>query len=158
MSGKEQTLIQKRSGAMVGAGNVGVAAAYAMFIKQTAGELIPIDQDRYRAEGEAMDLTHGRPFTGNISVRAGDCPDLGNTQVVVIAAGAAQRPGEKRTGRLYRSVEIFGKIAAQLAPAPPCGDCRGQQSGRQYGLAASADYLRGKRDEIAGALSRTTFS
>jgi malate/lactate dehydrogenase len=50
----------------VGAGNVGVAAAYAMFIKQTAGELILIDQDGYRAEGEAMDLMHGcweKPLT-----------------------------------------------------------------------------------------------
>lgn len=114
MSGKEQALIQKRSVAIVGAGNVGVAAAYAMFIKQTAGELILVDQDSYRAEGEAMDLMHGQPYTGNISVRAGDYRDLGNTQVVVIAAGAAQRPGEKRTDLLFRNVEIFGKIAAQL--------------------------------------------
>ena len=107
-------MIQKRSVAMVGAGNVGMAAVYAMFIKQTAGELILIDKDNYRAEGEAMDLMHGQSFTGNITVRAGDYPDLENTQVVVIAAGATQRPGEKRTDLLSRNVEIFGKIAAQL--------------------------------------------
>jgi L-lactate dehydrogenase len=98
----------------VGAGNVGVAAAYALFLRQAAGELIVVDKDSYRAEGEAMDLMHGQPFVGNISVRAGDYPDLGKAQVVVIAAGAAQRPGEKRTDLLNRNVDIFRKIVSQL--------------------------------------------
>jgi len=107
-------MIQKRTVGIVGAGNVGIAAAYAMFLRQTAGELILVDKDSYRAEGEAMDLMHGQPFVGNISVRAGDYPDLGKAQVVVIAAGAAQRSGEKRTDLLNRNVEIFRKIVSQL--------------------------------------------
>jgi L-lactate dehydrogenase len=107
-------MIQKRTVGIVGAGNVGIAAAYAMFLRQTAGELILVDKDNYRAEGEAMDLMHGQPYVGNISVRAGDYPDLGKTQVVVIAAGAAQRPGEKRTDLLNRNVDIFRKIVSQL--------------------------------------------
>ena len=85
-----------------------------MFLRQTAGELILVDKDSYRAEGEAMDLMHGQPYVGNISVRAGDYPDLGKAQVVVIAAGAAQRPGEKRTDLLNRNVDIFRKIVSQL--------------------------------------------
>ena len=107
-------MIQKRTVGIVGAGNVGIAAAYAMFLRQTAGELILVDKDRYRAEGEAMDLMHGQPYVGNISVRAGDYPDLGKAQVVVIAAGTAQQPGEKRTDLLNRNADIFRKIVSQL--------------------------------------------
>ena len=107
-------MIQKRTVGIVGAGNVGIAAAYAMFLRQTAGELILVDKDRYRAEGESMDLMHGQPYVGNISVRAGDYPDLGKAQVVVIAAGTAQQPGEKRTDLLNRNVDVFRKIVSQL--------------------------------------------
>ncbi len=107
-------MIQKRTVGIVGAGNVGIAAAYAMFLRQAAGELILIDKDSYRAEGEAMDLMHGQPYVGNISVRAGDYPDLGKTQVVVIAAGAAQRRGEMGTDLLNRNVDIFRKIVSHL--------------------------------------------
>lgn len=107
-------MIQKRTIGIIGVGHVGMAAAYAMFLKQIAGELILIDQDGYRAEGEAMDLMHGQPYVGNISVRAGGYPDLSNAQVVVIAAGASQRPGETRIDLLNRNVAVLREITAQL--------------------------------------------
>jgi len=107
-------MIQKRTIGIIGVGHVGMAAAYAMFLKQTAGELILIDQDGYRAEGEAMDLMHGQPYVGNISVRAGEYPDLSNAQVVVIAAGASQRPGETRIDLLNRNVAVLREITVQL--------------------------------------------
>ena len=107
-------MIQKRTVGIVGTGNVGMAAAYAMFLRQTAGELILIDQDTRRAEGEAMDLMHGQPYIGNITVRAGDYPDLEKAQVIVIAAGVAQRSGEKRTDLITRNINIFREITNQL--------------------------------------------
>ena len=107
-------MIQKRTVGIVGTGNVGMAAAYAMFIRQTAGELILVDKDSRRAEGEAMDLMHGQPYIGNISVRAGDYPDLEKAQVIVIAAGVAQRSGEKRTDLITRNINIFREITNQL--------------------------------------------
>ncbi|MFO7688093.1 MAG: hypothetical protein R6V60_18600 [Desulfobacterales bacterium] len=129
-------MIQKRTVGIVGAGNVGIAAAYAMFLRQTAGELILVDKDSYRAEGEAIDLMHGQPYVGNISVRAGGYPDLEKAQVVVIAAGSAQRPGEKRTDLLNRNVEIFRRL----------------NDIELKGLEASAEFLRHNLDGIAGAL------
>ncbi|WP_419655514.1 Ldh: L-lactate dehydrogenase [Desulfosarcina variabilis str. Montpellier] len=112
-------MIQKRTVGIIGTGNVGMAAAYATFIRQTAGELILVDKDSYRAEGEAMDLMHGQPYIGNISVRAGDYPDLEKAQVIVIAAGIAQRSGEKRTDLIIRNVKIFREIANQLDKYAP---------------------------------------
>ena len=107
-------MIQKRSVGIVGAGNVGTAAAYAMFLKQTAGEIILVDQDIRRAEGEAMDLMHGQPYVGNVSVRAGGYEDLQACQAVVLAAGAAQRSGEKRVDLLNRNLAIFREIVNRL--------------------------------------------
>jgi L-lactate dehydrogenase len=112
-------MIQKRIVGVIGTGKVGMAAAYAMFLRQTAGEIILVDKDRYRAQGEAMDLMHGQPYVGNILVRAGDIADLGAAQVVVLAAGAAQRPGEKRTDLLDRNVVVFREIIEGLDRCAP---------------------------------------
>jgi len=59
-------MIQKHTIGIIGTGNVGIAAAYALFLNRTAGEIILIDKDRRRAEGEAMDLMHGQPYVCNL--------------------------------------------------------------------------------------------
>src|SRR5437660_1357714 len=99
---------------IVGLGNVGTAAAFAMFIERTASELILIDKDRKRAEGEAMDLAHGQAVVGRTEVRAGSYADLSRAGVVVIAAGVNQRPGESRLDLLARNYAVFAEIAAEL--------------------------------------------
>ena len=85
-------MIQKRTIGIVGTGNVGVAAAYAIFMQGLASEIILIDKNVKRAEGEAMDLIHGQAFYETINVRAGDYKDLASAQVVVITAGEFDRP------------------------------------------------------------------
>jgi len=113
-------LIQRRSVAIVGTGNVGVAAAYALFNQRLASEIILIDLNRDRAEGEAMDLMHGQLLVGNVSVRAGSYKDLKNTQVIVIAAGVGQKSkDESRLELLNRNAAVFKNIISELDTYAP---------------------------------------
>ncbi len=107
-------MLQRRVVGLVGTGHVGVAAAYALFIKGLASELILIDKDARRAEGEAMDLMHGQALVGSLTVRAGGYPDLKDAQIVIISAGVAQRPGESRLALLNRNAEVFREIIGEL--------------------------------------------
>ncbi len=106
--------IQKRTVGVIGTGNVGVAAAYALFMQQTASDLILLDKDQRRAEGEALDLMHGQTFAGPTRVRVGDYADLSEAQVIVIAAGVGQRPGETRLDLMERNVAVFRAILTEL--------------------------------------------
>ncbi|MHC4476656.1 MAG: L-lactate dehydrogenase [Planctomycetota bacterium] len=112
-------MIQKRTIGIVGTGKVGVAAAYAIFLRGLASEIILIDKNIKRAEGEAMDLMHGQAFFENITVRAGDYRDLSSAQLVVITAGAAQKPGETRLDLLNRNAEVFREIVGELDQHTP---------------------------------------
>jgi len=89
--------------AIVGAGHVGTAAAYALFLRRLASEILLVDADAKRAEGEAMDLMHAQALVGPTRVRAVGIDALGDAAIVVLAAGAAQRPGETRLDLLERN-------------------------------------------------------
>jgi L-lactate dehydrogenase len=112
-------MIQKRTIGIVGTGNVGVAAAYAIFMQGLASEIILIDKNVKRAEGEAMDLIHGQAFYETINVRAGDYKDLASAQLVVITAGVAQKPGESRLDLLNRNAAVFKEIVVELDQHSP---------------------------------------
>lgn len=107
-------MIQKRTIGIVGTGQVGMAAGYAVFLLGLASDIILIDKDEQRAEGEAMDLMHGQAFAGSVTVRAGTYADLEAAQVVIVTAGVAQKPGESRLSLLGRNAEVFREIVAQL--------------------------------------------
>lgn len=107
--------------AVVGVGNVGASFAYALVLSGLASELVLIDVDHRRAEGEAMDLAHAVPFTKPIRVWAGDYADCEGAAVTVITAGTAQRPGESRRDLVTRNASIFGSIVPQVASANPDG-------------------------------------
>jgi L-lactate dehydrogenase len=96
--------------AIVGAGNVGATAAYALLLNGAAAEIVLIDVNRERAEGEAMDLNHAMPFTAPARVWAGDYADCATAQIVLIAGGTSQRPGETRLDLLKRNAAIFQQI------------------------------------------------
>ena len=104
---------------IIGTGNVGVAAAYALFQRQIAGTLVLLDKDPRRAEGEAMDLMHGQSLVGRVTVRAGDYPDLQGCRVIVVTAGVNQKPGESRLDLLNRNAAVFREIATQLDQHAP---------------------------------------
>lgn len=107
--------------AIVGAGNVGSTFAYTLVLGGLATELILIDVNRDKAEGEAMDLNHAVPFTRPTRVWAGDYPDCAGAALTVISAGAAQRPGETRLDLVRKNARIFGQIVPQVARHNPDG-------------------------------------
>ena len=113
-------MIQRRTVGIVGTGNVGTAAAYAMFNQSLASEILLLDQDSRRAEGEAMDLMHGQQLVGGITCRAVEYPALSNAQIIVLSAGASQKsPDETRLDLLQRNAEIFREIIIQLDKYAP---------------------------------------
>ena len=95
--------------AVVGAGNVGSTFAYALLLSGLAAEIVLIDVNRAKAEGEAMDLNHTEPFAHPTRIWAGDYPDCAGATVTVIAAGRepeagrnAARPGEEKRRHFFR--------------------------------------------------------
>lgn len=104
---------------LIGVGMVGASFAYALMQRGLATELVLIDQDSARAEGEAMDLNHGLPFVRPMRIRAGDYPDLADADVVVICAGANQRPGETRLDLLQKNAAVFRNIVPQVNEVNP---------------------------------------
>src|SRR3972149_4347735 len=89
--------------AIVGVGNVGATFAYSLMLSGLAAEIVLIDQNQARAEGEAMDLNHAVPFASPARVWAGDYADCAGAAVTVITAGAAQKPGETRLDLVKRN-------------------------------------------------------
>ncbi|MGE0874870.1 MAG: L-lactate dehydrogenase [Burkholderiales bacterium] len=106
---------------IVGAGRVGSTFANALAVSGLAQEIVLIDADRARAEGEAMDIAHAVPFFPPVRVRAGSLADAVGAAVTVVAAGAAQRAGEARPALLRRNVEILRGIVPEVVRANPEG-------------------------------------
>ena len=106
---------------IVGVGHVGATTAYGLLMSGLAGELVLIDQDAHRADGEAMDLNHAVPFTHPTRVWAGDYADLDRAQVIVVAAGVGQRPGETRLDLLKRNADVFQEIVPRMVAHNPIG-------------------------------------
>jgi L-lactate dehydrogenase len=104
---------------IVGAGAVGASAAYALMIGGVAAEIVLIDVNEAKAEGEAMDLMHGSPFVRPVTVRSGNYPDCAGASIIVITAGSAQRPGETRLDLVKRNADIFGQMIPQIVAAAP---------------------------------------
>jgi L-lactate dehydrogenase len=107
--------------AIVGTGNVGSTFAYALLLSGLAAEIVLIDANRARAEGEAMDLNHAEPFAHPTTIWAGDYPECAGAAVTVVAAGTAQKPGETRLDLLQRNADIFAQIVPHVARHNPEG-------------------------------------
>lgn len=95
---------------VVGAGNVGSAISYTLMISGLVSEIVMIDINRDKAEGDAMDMNHGVSFVSPVKISAGDYCDIKGSDMVIITAGANQRDGEKRTDLLRRNADIFKSI------------------------------------------------
>lgn len=106
---------------LVGVGMVGASFAYALMQSGMANELVLIDTDTARAEGEAMDLNHGLPFVRPLGIRAGDYDDLAGADVVVICAGANQRPGQTRLDLLQKNAAVIRDVVPKVVAANPDG-------------------------------------
>lgn len=104
---------------LIGTGMVGASFAYALMQRGLANELVLIDADAARAEGEAMDLNHGLPFVRPMRMYAGSYEQLAGAEVVVICAGSNQRPGETRLDLLQRNAAVFRDIVPKVVGAAP---------------------------------------
>ena len=79
--------------AIIGAGFVGTTFAYSLLIRSLVSEIVLIDTDKNRGEGEAMDLSQGLPFLEPADVRAGNYSDCKDSDMVVVTAGGARKSG-----------------------------------------------------------------
>lgn len=101
-------------GVIVGTGQVGMAIAYAMVIQNTFDELVLVDINRDKLEGEVMDLQQGMPFVQPTTITAGTLAEGTGADIVIVTAGAAQRPGETRLDLVQRNVEIFKQLIPEV--------------------------------------------
>lgn len=102
----------KRKVVLIGTGMVGMSFAYSLVNQGgICNELVLIDVNKKRAAGEAMDLNHGLAFAkSNMKIYCGEYPDCKDADIVVIAAGVAQKEGETRLDLLKRNTEVFRSI------------------------------------------------
>ncbi len=104
---------------VVGCGAVGSTFAYTAVLRGLAGELVLIDANAAKAEGDALDLNHGLPFVPPVRIWAGTYDDVSGADVVVLTAGASQKPGETRLDLVKRNASIFRDIVPKVAQQAP---------------------------------------
>ncbi len=100
--------------AIIGAGFVGSSAAFAMALNQLASEIVLIDVNKEKAFGEAMDISHGLCFVGQMAVYSGDFSDIKDCDVIVITAGLNRKPGETRIDLAKKNMTIAKDITDNI--------------------------------------------
>ena len=108
-------MINSKKAVMIGCGFVGSASVFALMQSGLFTEIVLIDADKNKAEGEAMDISHGIPFASPMKIYAGDYDDVADAAIVVISAGAGQKPGETRLDLVNKNVAIFKSIIPEIA-------------------------------------------
>ena len=103
-----------RKAAIVGCGFVGASIAFSLMQRSLFSELVLIDANHKKAEGEAMDLSHGLPYTASMEIYAGDYRDAADCSLVIVTAGANQKPGETRLDLIDKNVAILKSILPNL--------------------------------------------
>jgi L-lactate dehydrogenase len=113
--GLEVTTSGRERIAVIGCGHVGATSAYGLVTSGAAREIVLIDLDAERAEGEAMDLQHAVPLARRpVRVWAGDYSETAHAAIAVIAAGVGSRPGESRLDLLGRNVTVIRDCVQRL--------------------------------------------
>lgn len=107
-------MINIQKAAIIGCGFVGTSIAFSLVQKGIFSELVLIDANEKKAEGEAMDLSHGLPFTKPMEIRAGSYEDIADCAMIIITAGANQKPGETRLDLVHKNVEIYKSIIPKI--------------------------------------------
>lgn len=99
-----------RKCAIIGCGYVGATTAYTLMLSRIFSEIVLIDINTKKADGEAADLNHSLPFIGPMNIFSGNYSDLADAAIIIITAGAGQRPGQSRTDLAILNVEVFKSI------------------------------------------------
>ncbi len=114
MSNRECIKINLRKAAVIGCGFVGSSTAFALMQSGLFSELILIDADTDRAEGEALDISHGTPFARPMKIYAGAYRDISDAAVVIITAGANQKPDETRLDLVNKNTKIMRSVVQEI--------------------------------------------
>ena len=107
-------MVNIQKAAMIGCGAVGATSAFSLMQSGLFSELVLIDANQQKAEGEATDLSHGRPFGRPMKIYAGTYDDLADCYLIIITAGAAQKPDETRIDLVNKNVKIFKSIIPEI--------------------------------------------
>ena len=100
--------------AIIGTGRVGASCAYALQLSGLASEIVLINADRKRAEGEAMDINHGSLFTKPARVWAGDYKDCRDADIIILTAGSSQKPGDTRLDLLRNNANVLERTLSPV--------------------------------------------
>ena len=107
-------MVNIQKAAVIGCGFVGSTIAYTLMQKGTFSELVLIDAVQAKEEGEAMDISHGLPFAHAMDITAGSYDDIADAAVVIITAGANQKPGETRLDLVQKNSRIMKSIIREI--------------------------------------------
>lgn len=106
--------LKTRKAVMIGCGFVGSACVFSLMQSGLFSEIVLIDSDKNRAQGEALDISHGIPFAKPIKIYAGDYDDIGGASIIIVSAGANQKPGETRLDLIKKNISIFKSIIPEI--------------------------------------------
>lgn len=109
--------INSRKAAIIGCGFVGAATAFALMQSKLFSEMVLLDANFEKADGEAKDISHGIPFAGQMKIYAGDYSDITDAAVVIVTAGANQKPNETRLDLVHKNVAIYKGIIPEIKRA-----------------------------------------
>ena len=107
-------MINVRKAAIIGCGFVGSSIAFSLMQRGLYSELVLIDANQAKTEGEAMDLSHGLPYAASMQIYAGTYDDVADCAMVILTAGANQKPGETRLDLIDKNVAILKSIIPEL--------------------------------------------
>lgn len=101
--------------AVIGCGFVGSATAFALMQSKLFTEMVLLDIDFDKADGEAMDIAHGIPFAGQMKIYAGNYEDIADAGIIIITAGANQKPDETRLDLVNKNIAVYKNIIPKIA-------------------------------------------
>ncbi|MFH1253031.1 MAG: L-lactate dehydrogenase [Candidatus Uhrbacteria bacterium] len=110
---------ERRKITIIGAGFVGSTCAYSLIAAKSVNEIALIGRDKKQTEAQAMDLQHSVPFWGQCQIYAGDYRDIKDSEIVIVAAGAAQKPGETRLDLIKKNSAIISDIGPKIFKENP---------------------------------------
>lgn len=102
--------------AIIGAGSVGSTTAYALMWENIAAEILLVDIDEKRCKGEILDLSDALPFCWASKIKHGTAKDAGQADIVIIAAGTRQKPGQSRSKLITKNQSIIHSIIDEMKP------------------------------------------
>ena len=107
-------MLNERKIGIIGLGNVGASIAYTLALSKDFNEIVLVDSNKDKAEGEALDISHGLPFLRPMKIVSGSYDDIMDAKIIIITAGAAQKEGETRLDLVNKNVAIFKSIIPEL--------------------------------------------